>query len=165
MWSDIRLQRKDRLIISNLRRFRIMTIWAAPFENVFRHTRTAKAQISLRIRAVLLGPVLSAKRTIWHNRMSHWRANARMRLRACAVWIRIFEFLRMFEDICLLAVVHILSCFQLTIKSEIRQWQLRGFYSTESVKIIRWSVNVKQYMSRGIHTLCKTLFFILLKLT
>ena len=48
---------------------------------VFRHMRTVKAQISLRIRAVWSGPSLSAYRIIGHYRMYQWRANIRMRLR------------------------------------------------------------------------------------
>ena len=55
-------------------------------KRVFWHMRTAKAQISLRVRAVWSGPMLS---TAWINgyyRMYHWRAKTRMRSRACAVW-------------------------------------------------------------------------------
>ena len=39
---------------------------------------TAKAQISLRIRAVWSGPLLSANRTIGYYRMYDWRTKARM---------------------------------------------------------------------------------------
>ena len=62
-----------------------------------RHAKTylwvyAKAQISLRMRAVWSGPSLSASRIIGHYRMYEWRANARMRLCACAEWIWICAF-------------------------------------------------------------------------
>ena len=54
--------------------------------------RTAKAQIRLRGRAVWSGHSLSADRIIWHHRMYQWRANARMKLCACARWICISAF-------------------------------------------------------------------------
>ena len=43
--------------------------FAAPFENDFEYTLTAKAQISLRIRAVWSGPSLPANRIIGYYRM------------------------------------------------------------------------------------------------
>ena len=54
--------------------------------------RTAKAQISLRIRAVWSWPSLSVNRSICHYRMHQWKANARMRLWACVGWIWICVF-------------------------------------------------------------------------
>ena len=62
-------------------------IWAASCENVFfffGHIRTAKAQLSLRICAVLSGPSLAAKRIIGDYKMYKWRAKARVILCACA---------------------------------------------------------------------------------
>ena len=59
---------------------------------VFEHMRTAKAQISLRIRAVWSGPSLSSNRIIWHCRMYWWRANAWRRLCPCMGWIWICAF-------------------------------------------------------------------------
>ena len=53
-------------------------------KRVFRHMRTAKAQISLRIRAVRSGPSLSAIRIIGYYIMFKCRAIARMKLCACA---------------------------------------------------------------------------------
>ena len=47
-------------------------------KRVFRHMRTAKAQISLHICAVKSGPSLSASRIIGHYRMYEWRAKAQM---------------------------------------------------------------------------------------
>ena len=55
-------------------------------KHVFGHMRTAKAQISLRVRAVWSGPSLSANRFIGYYRMFEWRAKARMTLCACAGW-------------------------------------------------------------------------------
>ena len=46
-------------------------------KRVFRHMRTANAQIRLRICAVWSGPSLSANRIIGYYRMYEWRANAR----------------------------------------------------------------------------------------
>ena len=62
---------------------------SAMWKRVFEHMWTAKAQISLRIRAVWSGPLLSAKKKkkkkkkkiIGYQRMLQWRENARMRLR------------------------------------------------------------------------------------
>ena len=48
------------------------------------HMRTAKAQISLRIRAGSSGPSLSANKIIRYYRMYEWRVKARMILCACA---------------------------------------------------------------------------------
>ena len=56
-------------------------------KRVFEHMRTAKAQISLRIRAIWSGPSVSANRIIGCNRMYQWRVNARVRLCACVEWI------------------------------------------------------------------------------
>ena len=53
-------------------------------KSVFEHMRTAKPQISLRIRAVWLGPSLSANR--FHYRMNQLKVNARIRLGACMGW-------------------------------------------------------------------------------
>ena len=53
---------------------------------VLRHMRTAKAQVSLRIRTVWSWPSLSAHRTIGYYRIYEWRAKARMILCACAGW-------------------------------------------------------------------------------
>ena len=61
-------------------------------QRVFGHMRTAKAQISLRIRAVWSGPSLSANRIIGYYRMYQWRANARMRPHACVGWIWLCAF-------------------------------------------------------------------------
>ena len=55
-------------------------------KRVFSHMRTAKTQISLHIRAVLSGPLLSAKRIFGYYRMFQWKANARIILCACAGW-------------------------------------------------------------------------------
>ena len=63
------------------------SIRTAPCENVpSGHWRTSKAQISLRIREVWSGPPMFANRIIRFYRMLQWRANARMRFRACAGW-------------------------------------------------------------------------------
>ena len=59
---------------------------------VFGHMRTVKPQISLHICPVWSGPLLSANRTIGHNRMYQWRANARMRFCACLGYIWICAF-------------------------------------------------------------------------
>ena len=74
------------------------SIWAAPVMRkcIFGHKRTAKAQISLRIRAVWSGHSPSANRIIGYYRMYQWRANIRMRLCACVGWILCI--LRMLED-------------------------------------------------------------------
>ena len=64
--------------------------WPAMRKLVFGHMRTAKAKISLRIRAVWSGPSLSANRIIGDYRMYQWRANAWMGLCACAGWISAF---------------------------------------------------------------------------
>ena len=61
-------------------------------KHVFGHMRTAKAQISLRIRAVWSGPSLSESRIIEYYWMFQWRANARMRLCACAGWCEYAHF-------------------------------------------------------------------------
>ena len=57
--------------------------------------QTAKAQSSLRIRAVLSGPSLSVNGIIGYYIIYEWRAKARMKLRACAGWfdrvLRIFK--------------------------------------------------------------------------
>ena len=53
-------------------------------KRVFLHTRIAKAQIKLRIRAAWSGPSLSANRNIGYYRMFQWKVTARMRLCACA---------------------------------------------------------------------------------
>ena len=55
-------------------------------KRVFGHMRTAKTQISLRIRAVWSGPSLSANRISGYYKMYEWRAKARMILCACAGW-------------------------------------------------------------------------------
>ena len=57
-----------------------------PRQTKFGHVRTVKAQISLRIRAVWSGPLLSANRIIGYNRTFQWRAITRMKLCACAWW-------------------------------------------------------------------------------
>ena len=51
-----------------------------------RYVRTAKAQISLCIRAVLSGSLLSAARLIGYYRMYKWRAKAQMRPYANTGW-------------------------------------------------------------------------------
>ena len=53
-------------------------------ERIFGHMRTAKAQISLRIRAVWSEPSLSANRIIRYYRMYEWTAKTRLVLCACA---------------------------------------------------------------------------------
>ena len=53
---------------------------------VFGKMRTAKAQISLRIRAVWSGPLLCANWIIRYCIMYRWRAKDRMVLCACAGW-------------------------------------------------------------------------------
>ena len=55
-------------------------------KHVFGHMRTAKAQISLRIRAVWSGPSLSANRIIEYYRMYQWTAKTRIRPCARAEW-------------------------------------------------------------------------------
>ena len=55
-------------------------------KRVYEQMRTAKAQISLRIRAVWSGPLLSANRIIGYYRVYEWRAKAQMILCACARW-------------------------------------------------------------------------------
>ena len=55
-------------------------------KRVFGHMRTAKTQISLRIRAVWSGPSLSANRIIGYYRMYDWRINVQMILCACSGW-------------------------------------------------------------------------------
>ena len=55
-------------------------------KHVYKHMRTAKAQISLRIRAVWSGPTLSAVRVTGYYIMYPWRANAPMRPCACVQW-------------------------------------------------------------------------------
>ena len=55
-------------------------------KRVFGHMRTAKTQISLRIRAVWSGPSLSANGIIGYYRMYECRAKARILLCACAGW-------------------------------------------------------------------------------
>ena len=50
--------------------------------------RTAKAQISLHIRAVCSGPSLSANWIIGYYRMYEWRADSQMILFACARWCK-----------------------------------------------------------------------------
>ena len=61
-------------------------------KHVFGHIRTAKAQISLRIRADWSGLFLSGIRSSLHYRNYQWRANVRMKLCACAGWIWICIF-------------------------------------------------------------------------
>ena len=67
-------------------------------KRVFGHMWTAKAQISLRIRAVWSGPSLSAYRIIGYYRINEWRAKTRMTLahaqhdlNTCMHILRIFE--------------------------------------------------------------------------
>ena len=57
-------------------------------DHVFRPMRTVKAQISLRIRAVWSGPLLSATRIVGYYGMYmyQWRAKARVISCACAGW-------------------------------------------------------------------------------
>ena len=50
-------------------------------KRVFGNGRAAKAQISLRIRAVWSGPSLSANRIVGYYRMYEWSAKARMTIR------------------------------------------------------------------------------------
>ena len=64
---------------------RSRNIYVAPCEN-FGHMWTAKAQISLRIRAVWSGPWLSANRNIGYYRMHGYRAKVRVILCACEEW-------------------------------------------------------------------------------
>ena len=61
-------------------------------KRVFGHMRTAKTQLSLRMRTIWSEFSFSAKRLIWNYSMYQLRANARMRLFACAVrtWICAF---------------------------------------------------------------------------
>ena len=64
--------------------------WTAPCKNMSSGIMwTAKAQISLHIRAVWSGPSLSAKRLTGHYRMYQWSTNAQMRVWACMgrIWI------------------------------------------------------------------------------
>ena len=83
--------------------------------------RTAKAKIRLRGGAVWSGPSLSAKRIIVHYRTYKQRANARLRLCACADWIWICAFLRMFEDPFLLDVAQI----RFTIPKILLEWKVK----------------------------------------
>ena len=78
-------------------------------KRAFGHMRTAKAQISLRIRAVWSGPSLSANRIIGHYRMYQLRANARMRLCACVGWIWICAFCACSKIHFLLGAAHLLG--------------------------------------------------------
>ena len=55
-------------------------------KRVFGHMRTAKAQVSLRIRTIWSGPSLSANRIIGYYRMFEWRAKIQMILCAYAGW-------------------------------------------------------------------------------
>ena len=55
-------------------------------KSIFGFERTAKAQISLRIRAVWSGPSLSANIIIWYYRIYEWKTKARMIFCACAGW-------------------------------------------------------------------------------
>ena len=61
-------------------------------KRVFRHMRTAKAQIRLRICAVWSGPSVSANRIIGYYRMYEWRAKARMIFCACTGWSEFARF-------------------------------------------------------------------------
>ena len=67
-------------------------IGRAKQKRVFGHMRAAKAQISLRIRAVWSGPSLSANKIIGYYRMYEWRAKARMILCACKRWSKSANF-------------------------------------------------------------------------
>ena len=80
--------------------------------------RTAKAQISLRIRAVWLGPSLSANRIIGHYRMYQWIANDRVTWRMRGMNLNLC-ILRMHEDTVLLGVAHIrnVRCMRVFSKS------------------------------------------------
>ena len=55
-------------------------------KRILRHMQTAKAQISMCIRAVWSGPWLPADRIIGHYRIYQWKANAQMRFCACPGW-------------------------------------------------------------------------------
>ena len=67
----------------------------AMHKRVLGHMQTAEAEISMRIRATLSGPFLSAKRIIDYYRMSKWREYAQMRLAHVQDDVTI---LRMVED-------------------------------------------------------------------
>ena len=61
-------------------------VGSAMRKRVFGHMRTAKAQISLRMRAAWSGPSLFANRLTRYLRMYEWRAKVRMTLCACTGW-------------------------------------------------------------------------------
>ena len=67
-------------------------------KRVFRHMRTAKAQIRLRVRAIWSGPALSADRLYWYCRMYACRAKPRMVISTCAGYLNL-HILRMFKGI------------------------------------------------------------------
>ena len=73
-------------------RFVYYSMGRAMRKRVFGHMRTAKAQISLRIRAVWSGPSLSANRIIGYYEMYEWRAKAPDDISACARWSWICAF-------------------------------------------------------------------------
>ena len=55
-------------------------------KHVFGHMRTAKAQISLRIRAGWSGPSLSTNTIIGYYRMYEWRVKSQVIYCACSRW-------------------------------------------------------------------------------
>ena len=57
---------------------RYFFVWRGPLKRVLGHMRTAKSQISLRIRAVWSSPSLTANRITGYNRMYERRAKARV---------------------------------------------------------------------------------------
>ena len=78
---------KQALVLSNcFFCFPLRACLTLPFRFAFGHMRTAKTQISLRIRAGLSGPSLSANRIIGKYRMYQLKAKARMILCACVEW-------------------------------------------------------------------------------
>ena len=71
----------------------IITVWTQTSENVpSGHVQKATAQIRIADAQVWSGAWLSANRIIGYYRMFPWRANARMRLCACAWWCKSAHF-------------------------------------------------------------------------
>ena len=61
-------------------------------QSAFGHMRTAKAQISLRIRAGWSGRSLSASIIIGYYWLFQWRVNVQIRIWACVVWFQYAHF-------------------------------------------------------------------------
>ena len=99
-------------------------------KHVFGHMRTAKAQISLRIRAVWSGPSLSANRLIRYYRMYERRAKARMILCACAGWSEFAHILQIRRH-----------CFCLTHTIYFHQWMRDYYYQQDEHNLMRASMS------------------------